>query len=129
MQFGLYLVNQGMITANQFVKALETQLATRPLIGSLAIETGKLTVKQVFSILRTQADMPDQMFGELAVQNGLMTEDDLSGLLYQQTIRGKSMALILVELGFASAEDIDGHLSEYRLANGAGAKMEPVSVS
>jgi len=129
MQFGLYLVNHGLITANQFVQALEAQLASRPLLGSLAIETGKLSVKQVFSILRSQADMPQKLFGELAVQHGFLAEDDLSGLLYQQSQRGNSMALILVELGFAEANDIDEQLAEYHFTCGARAKMEPVAVS
>jgi len=129
MQFGLYLVDQGMITANQFVKALEAQLASRPLIGSLAIKSRKLSVKQVFSILHLQADMPKEMFGEIAVQNGFMTQDDLSGLLYNQTQQGDSMALILVELGFASANDIDDQLAEYRLTCGAGAKIESATAS
>jgi len=128
MQFGLYLVNQGMITASQFVQALEAQLASRPLIGSMAIETGKLSVKQVFSVLRSQADMPQEMFGELAVQKEFMTEEELLGLLYQQSLRGDSMALILVELGFADASDIDEQLAEYRLTCGAEAKMELLSV-
>jgi len=54
MQFGLYLVKHGMITASQFAQALEAQLASRPQIGALAIETGKLTVKQVFGILSSR---------------------------------------------------------------------------
>ena len=125
MQFGLYLVKHGMITANQFVKALEAQLASRPQIGALAIESGKLSVKQIFSILRKQADMPQEMFGELAVQSGAMTEDELILLLYQQSVRTKSMPLILGELGFAATDDIETHFAEYRLACGAADKMAP----
>ncbi len=124
MQFGLYLVKHGMITANQFAQALEAQLASRPQIGALAIEAGKLSVKQVFSILRTQADTPHQLFGQLAIQAGFMTEDELVVLLYQQSVRGKAMPLILAELGFAEPDDLEEHFAEYRISCGFREKME-----
>jgi len=129
MQFGLYLVKHGMITANQFVQALEAQLASRPQIGALAIETGKLSVKQVFGVLRSQADMPQEMFGELAVKSGAMAEDELIVLLYHQSVRGKPMALILAELGFAAVGDLEEHFAEYRISCGVGDKMQPAAAS
>lgn len=129
MQFGLYLVKHGMITTGQFVEALEVHLTSRPLIGALAIETRKLSVKQVFSILRTQADMPHEMFGELAIQAGFMTEDDLMALLYHQSTRGKPMSQILGELGFADPDDLQEHLAEYRGECGVANRAEPATAS
>jgi len=127
MKFGLYLVEHGMITTDQFVKALEVQLTSRPLIGALAIETGKLSVKQVFSILRTQADMPHEMFGELAIQAGFLTKDDLDGLLYQQSVRGTPMPQILGELEFAEASDLEEQLAEFSITCSGIDRKEPVT--
>ncbi|NOY28603.1 MAG: hypothetical protein GXP28_00070 [Planctomycetes bacterium] len=126
MKFGLYLVEHGMITTDQFVKALEVQLASRPLIGALAIETGKLSVKQVFSILRTQADMPHEMFGALAIQAGFLTKIDLDALLYEQSVRGTPMPQILGELEFAEAGDLEEQFAEFSFACGGADKKEPV---
>jgi len=67
------------------------------------------------------------MFGELAVRSGAMTEDELVGLLYHQTVRGKPISLILAELGFAEADDLEDHFSEYRTSCGARDKREPVA--
>ena len=60
------LVRRGLITAEQFVQAVEWQLAQRPLLGRLALESGKLSMKQVFAELEAQTDN-DKPFGETAV--------------------------------------------------------------
>ncbi|MCA9231043.1 MAG: hypothetical protein KDA57_10345 [Planctomycetales bacterium] len=113
-----------MISSNQFVQALEKQLASRPQLGALAIDTGKLTVKQVFEILRLQADEPHVRFGELAVRAQLLTQEELASLLFHQSVRVKPMAKILVEMGFASTSDIDEHFAEYRAASQPEAQKE-----
>ena len=114
MQFGLYLVKQGVLTTSQFVEALEHQLASRPQLGALAIELGKLKVKDVFTILRAQADNPQELFGHLAVKSGQLTEDELTSLLYRQSVSVQPMAAVVVELGFLSPEVTKFHLAEYR---------------
>ena len=116
MYFGLYLAKQGVITTEQFVTALEIQLDSRPQVGSLAVETGKLRIKEVFQILREQADQPMKKFGELAVEASLLESDELAALLYHQSIRVQPMSEILLELDFISQKEIDHHLREYRLA-------------
>jgi len=127
MKFGLYLVEHGVITTDQFVEALKIQLASRPLIGALAIETGILSVKQVFSILRTQADMPHEMFGKLAIQAGFMTKDELMGLLFQQSVQEKPMPQVLTELKLVEAGDIEEQLAEFSNACGGADRREPVT--
>ena len=114
MQFGLYLVKQGVITSAEFVEALEHQFTTRPQLGALAIELGLLSVREVFFILRAQANDPKEMFGELAISESLLTEDELVGLLYRQSLRAQPIGQIVVELGFASADEIERHLTDYR---------------
>ncbi|HMO84754.1 MAG TPA: hypothetical protein PKC18_07535, partial [Lacipirellulaceae bacterium] len=71
MLFGIYLVENGVITCEEFFETLKLQIRTRPPLGGLAIEQRKLTAKQVFAILRQQCDSPADMFGELAVKMGL----------------------------------------------------------
>ena len=75
MHFGLYLVKNNVIDSDLFVTALEQQLASRPLLGSLAIETHKLSVKQVFQVLRAQFDTPGELFGEIAINLGFLTKE------------------------------------------------------
>jgi hypothetical protein len=119
MQFGLYLVKHRVITSEDFVKAIEYQLASRPLLGALAIEMGTLSVNEVFQVLRTQADDPTEMFGELAVNASMLTEDELSDLLYRQASRAQPIASIVVALGLVSAEDVQQHFIDYRAKSSA----------
>ena len=104
MQFGLYLVRKGAIAPEQFVEALETQLASRPPLGALAIEYQKLSVSQVFGILREQAEDVDSKFGELALESRLLSENELASLLYYQSVRVKPMVEIIIEKGFLNDE-------------------------
>lgn len=114
MHFGLYLVKQGTITAEQYVAGLESQLASRPQVGALAIEIGKLSVKEVFQILRVQADRPKKKFGEIAVEAGLLTSEDLAIVLYHQSVRVRPLSEILVEMGFTSQREIDQQTQAYQ---------------
>ncbi len=115
MQFGLYMVQQGMIECTEFVQALELQIASRPQLGSLAIETGKLSVKQVFHILRVQCDTPGLLFGELAVEQGFITEEELAGLIFLQSVRQQPMTEILVEQKMITESEIQEILTQYRI--------------
>src|SRR5262245_15953135 len=65
MHFGLHLKKKGIITAEQLVSAIETQLATVPRIGQLALEEGILMPRDIFDVLRAQSESPDVRFGEL----------------------------------------------------------------
>ena len=114
MQFGLFMVQNDMLECEQFVQALEQQLASRPQIGSLAIETGKLSVKQVFQILRLQCDTPGALFGELAVKLGFITEEELAGLIFLQSVRQKPMTEIMIANGFVSEDEVQEGLTKYR---------------
>ncbi|NOY42964.1 MAG: hypothetical protein GXP26_14155 [Planctomycetes bacterium] len=114
MHFGLYLVKHGVITSAQFTEALECQLLSRPQLGALAIEQGKLSVKEIFRILQAQADDPKKLFGELAVKAGMISEDELESLLYRQSTCTLPMVKIIVELGFVTADVAQECLVEYR---------------
>ena len=80
------LVRRGIITAEQFVQAVEWQLDQRPRLGRLALESGKLTMKQVFAVLEEQTDN-DKPFGETAVELGFLTKRQVNNLLKQQNTK------------------------------------------
>jgi hypothetical protein len=114
MLFGIYLVENGVITCEEFFEALKLQLRTRPQIGGLAIETRKLTAKQVFTILRKQCDAPADMFGELAVKLGFLSKGELGELIHEQSVRLKPFSELLVETGILSPATVERHSRDYR---------------
>jgi hypothetical protein len=114
MQFGIYLVENGVISSDEFFETVKLQLRSRPQLGSLAIQTRKLNFRQVFAILRAQCDSPNELFGELAVSLGYLTQSDLSQLLSEQSMQSKGFVDVLVENGILSADLVEQHYGEYR---------------
>ena len=114
MQFGMYLVDNGLLSTQAFYKALKLQMKSRPQLGTIAIQTRRLTVKQMFVILQEQCDTPQQMFGEIAVRLGYLTSEDLTQLLEEQSQHMASLRDVLVEHGFLAAHVIDQQYAAYR---------------
>jgi hypothetical protein len=114
MQFAMYLVDNGVLSCEEYYEASKLQQHSRPQLGALAIEARRLTVKQVFAVLSLQCDEPNTRFGELAVRLGYLTDDDISQLLAEQERRATPLLDVLVENDFLSAEVAEQHYAEYR---------------
>jgi hypothetical protein len=114
MHFGLYLKNKGIISAEQLVAALEVQLKTLVPIGQLALEEGILSARDIFNILHAQHEFPLERFGDLAVEMGLMTRDDVTRLLMIQADRKRPVAEILVTERVLSQQQVADELAAYR---------------
>jgi hypothetical protein len=126
MHFGLYLKNKGTITAEQLVCALESQLKTLTPIGQLALEEGMISPRDIFDVLRAQAESPNIRFGDLAIEMGLMTRDDLMRLLMIQGDRKRAVADILVAQGVLTKRQVVAEMIAYRESS---AKRRATSVT
>jgi hypothetical protein len=114
MHFGLYLKNKGLISADQLVSAAEIQLTTLTRIGQLALEEGIMGPRDIFEVLCAQSEMPNKRFGDMAIEMGLMTRDELVRLLMIQTDRKRPIADILVSQGVLTKEQVAREMNEYR---------------
>ncbi|MEX2168046.1 MAG: hypothetical protein WD851_01935 [Pirellulales bacterium] len=114
MKFGLFLTRSGVIAPEQFISVLQKQQEDLVPLGQLAIEEGKLTVQDVFKVLRVQTDLPHDRFGETAVELGLLDKRDIAELLMVQSGRCQPFSTLLVEMGFLTSEQVDRELLAYR---------------
>ena len=114
MQFGLYLKNKGVITAEQLVAAIEEQLGSLVPIGQLAMEENVLSPRDIFAVLQAQSDSPNVRFGDLAVEMGLMTRSDLMRLLMIQADRKRPITEILVGQGALTPHKAASEMTAYR---------------
>jgi hypothetical protein len=114
MHFGLYLKNKGVVSAEQLVAAAAIQLSSLTRIGQLALEESIISPRDIFDVLRAQSQSPNQRFGDLAIEMGLMTRDELMRLLMIQTDRRRPIAEILVSQGVLTRQQVAGEMSEYR---------------
>src|SRR4029078_7746084 len=106
---------KGVISAGQFVAALETQLATLPRIGQLALEEGLISPRAIFDVLQAQRRRPDVRFGELAIEMGLMSRNELTRLLMVQADRKRPLAEVFVKEGILNERQVSQEMAEFRL--------------
>jgi hypothetical protein len=132
MHFGLYLKKKGIISADQLVAALEAQLKTLPRIGQLALEEGMISPREIFNVLHAQRSAPDVRFGDLAIEMGLMTRNELTRLLMIQADRKSPLADVFVTEGILSDKELAREMAEFRqlqanrrAANAQAAKIVP----
>jgi hypothetical protein len=122
MWFAAYLYRRGLVTAEQVIEASIRQSERQVPLGKLALESKKLSIKQVGKVLRAQAE-EGQRFGQLAVQMGFLTEHDVAYLLMVQNDQLPSLGQILVEMRAIDRRTLD---AEFRIARRAAVENDEV---
>jgi len=110
--FGVYLVEKGLATPGDIVKALDRQRELQEPLGSLALSNHFLSMKQVFTILNTQA-ATGQRFGDIALELGYLTRPQLQELLDQQNRKRPMLGQLLVEMGVLEEHIMQSHHDDY----------------
>jgi len=116
MWFSSYLREKGVISGDQFADAVREQLSRRPILGKLAIQKRKLSIKQSFQVFGAQADALDEKpFGRRAVELGFLNEAELSELLMEQEDSVPKLGEILVEMGALTSSRMIDELHSARI--------------
>ena len=114
MWFATYLYEQGIVSGDDFARAVSRQLSLRPLLGQVAIREKKLTVDQVKDLFMTQAQDQSKSFGELATEKGYLNREELDDLLKKQSESVKSVCDILVDMGVLTESQITVEMKRMR---------------
>lgn len=114
MHFGMFLYKEGAISAEQLIEVFAMQGEQTQPLGVVAMEAGKLGVRDVLSILRVQSDLPNDRFGDIAIDLGLLTQADLAELLLRQSDSTPTVEQCLEALGILSQEQLAEELAAYR---------------
>jgi uncharacterized CHY-type Zn-finger protein len=121
--FGKIAVREGFCTQAQVDEAIRLQLQLQsphqpaPRVGEILLERGSISPahhKRVLEIQKQNMDLVDplvkkrkesQLFGKLAVKQGLVTQDEVNACLRIQAEEGerRSLGEILVEKGYLTA--------------------------
>jgi hypothetical protein len=104
--FGQYLLKQGYITAPQLLAAVEYQTKYNTRLGELAVALGMITPFESAQINAVQV-CEDRLFGETAVQCGLLTHDQLSDALETQRNARVLLGQAIETLGYLRRSTID----------------------
>lgn len=115
LKLGIYLVEQRIISPEQFCGLVKIQQESVRSLASLAIAQNCLTMKQVSRILdETQDD--ESRFTEVAVNSGLLDRTDANRLHKLQQQSGETIRSLAVECGLLTrrqAEVLYNHFQRY----------------
>lgn len=81
--FGNYLLGKNIITQGQLSQILEYRKSNRVKLGLIAVEQKLLTAAKAEEINQLQMKM-DKRFGDIAIEKGYLSEDEVSKLLILQ---------------------------------------------
>ena len=114
---GNYLVGSGKISSEQLEVVVQQLDKIRVKLGLIAVAEGMMTLAQADEVNRLQSVM-DKRFGDIAIEKGYLTDDQIGNLLKAQGNTYMSFVQSLVNEGFVKMEEIDTIFEGYREENG-----------
>ena len=114
---GNYMVDEGIMTAEQLSQVISKQEEIRVKLGLIAVSEGMLTLDQADAINRMQQVM-DKRFGDIAVEKGYLTESQVGSLLKMQGNEYLTFAQTLVDEGIVTMDKLHTILKNYQVENG-----------
>ena len=115
LKFGIYLVEQRIVSPEQFCGLVKIQQESTRTLASLAITHNFLTMKQVSRILDEVKDEGPN-FIAVASDWGMLDKTDASHLLKLQSQSGETICSLAVECGLLTqrqAEVLFNHFERY----------------
>lgn len=119
MNFGDYLVRQSIIQEKDLTRTLKMQKTDRIPLGQLALQNGLIDNKVMFRILSCQrkVESRNQTFGQLAIQLGYLSQEQVNKLLKMQTQTNRLLGELLVSQGLVSQAEMIKALKKFRAVN------------
>lgn len=115
LEIGRYLYYRGSIPYHALIKALAWQMRQRPAVGAIAKQWGWLNDKTIIRILTHRGKA--SLFGERALELGLLTSYQARLLVaYQQTVQ-KKLGRYFVENGLLSHDEVEALADDLRRHN------------
>jgi hypothetical protein len=106
LQTALAVLTSGIASLEAVADAVTTRRDQRPAIGQLLLSHRKLTMRQVFEILKKQATC-SKRFGEIAVEMGYVTNDEITEMLQLQAMLCPSLLDVLLSRNLITPEQAE----------------------
>lgn len=108
-----YLVEKGRISKEQSSALFDELKKVRAKLGLIAVHEGLMTEYQADTVNMLQATM-DKRFGDLAVEKGFLTDNQVQELLRKQGDPYLSLAQAMENLGIMRLTDLDLLMKKYQ---------------
>ena len=115
LKFGIYLVEQRIVSPEQFCGLVKIQQESTRSLASLAIAHNYLTMKQVSRVL-DGVEEDDSKFIDFALSKGLLERTDAGHLMKLQEQSGETIRSLAVECGLLTdrqSEVLFNHFQRY----------------
>ena len=99
LKFGIYLVEQRIISPEQFCGLIKIQQEATMSLANIALRKNILTIKQVSRLLDIQESNPHHSFIQIAIEEELMDCGDADLMLHEQQMSCPSIPRLVVECG------------------------------
>lgn len=113
--FGKYLMDEGIIPEEYYYGLIEATKNSKVKMGILAVEAGLMTEEQAAEVNLLQQQQ-DKKFGDIAIEKGYLTEDDVADLLDGQGDAYLLYVQAVIESGLMDLDGLKEHLQAYRKA-------------
>ena len=110
--FGHFLLDEGNITKEQLISAVNYQESHNLSLGEIAVEEGLISKKEATKINDTQRTM-DKRFGEVAIELKLLSDEEIVNLLSFQKKRKVFFGEALVKLDILNEDFVNSELKRY----------------
>ena len=115
--FGKYLVERKALSDDTLKNILKEQEGARVRLGTIAVADGLLTEAQADEINYLQTQM-DKRFGDIAVEQKYLTENQVSTLLKKQGNSTMKFYQLLTDMAGLSLSKIDEYMNGFKSTNG-----------
>ena len=99
LKFGIYLVEQRIITPEQFCGLVKIQQEATMSAATVAIRKNMLTIRQIASIMEIQEMSSNKSFVQVAQENGYLERADIDQLLHYQQMSCPAITNLAIECG------------------------------
>ena len=117
LKFGIYLVEQRIISPEQFCGLVKIQQEATMSLATIAIRKNLLTIREVATILDVQEVHPGKSFVQIALENDFLDRADAEQLLHFQQLSCLSIQHLAIECGLitrSQANALQRHFSRDR---------------
>jgi DNA-binding NarL/FixJ family response regulator len=111
-----YLLETARVSSADVLRVTRLIDEQTPKLGQLALQLGKLKMKQIFAILHEQS-VTGELFGQIALQLKLLNHADLNDLLILQRRQRPKFYELVVELQILTQAELKEYREEYEQVN------------
>ncbi len=111
--FGQFLVEQGIVSREELVNAIDRQENNNLKLGEMAVAMGLITPADIQRAHNAQMSK-DMKLGDLLVEMGILTLSQLNDVITRQKNTHLYIGEALVQIGSLSTDDLERHLDAFK---------------